>query len=98
MRTPKIFIHQEKSRPSVNGTLTSCGKCIMQLRGVRPFFSDKYDITKHPYYKYLSDFKKENTFDIEQYMKKRPAIAKPDTTIELYEVDTADLIEDTNNG
>ena len=40
------------------------GKCILQLRGVRPFFSDKYDITKHPNYKYLSDYDKKNTFDI----------------------------------
>ena len=41
------------------------GKCILQLRGVRPFFSDKYDITKHPNYKYLSDYDKKNTFDME---------------------------------
>jgi len=39
-------------------------KCILQVRGVRPFYSDKYDITKHPYYKYLSDYDKRNTFDI----------------------------------
>ena len=42
------------------------GKCILQLRGVRPFLSDKYDITKHPNYKYTSDAKKENAFDIEK--------------------------------
>ena len=44
------------------------GKCILQLRGVRPFLSDKYDITKHPNYKYLSDFDKKNAFDVERYM------------------------------
>ena len=54
------------------------GKCILQLRGVRPFFSDKYDITKHPKYKYLSDYDKKNAFDIERYMKRRPAIVKPE--------------------
>ncbi len=45
------------------------GKCIMQLRGVRPFFSDKFDITKHSRYKELSDFDPKNTFDIEDYVK-----------------------------
>jgi type IV secretion system protein VirD4 len=45
------------------------GKCIMQLRGVRPFFSNKYDITKHAQYKYLSDYDEKNAFDIEKYMK-----------------------------
>ena len=45
------------------------GKCIMQLRGVRPFFSNKYDITKHEQYKHLSDFDEKNTFDVEKYMK-----------------------------
>ena len=44
------------------------GKCILQLRGVRPFFSEKYDITKHPKYKYLSDFDKKNSFDIEKFL------------------------------
>jgi type IV secretion system protein VirD4 len=46
------------------------GKCIMQLRGVRPFFSNKYDITKHKNYKLLSDYDKKNEFDIEKYVKK----------------------------
>ena len=45
------------------------GKCIMQLRGVRPFFSDKFDITKHSRYKELSDYDQKNTFDIEGYVK-----------------------------
>ena len=54
------------------------GKCILQLRGVRPFFSDKYDITQHPNYKYLADVDKKNAFDVERYMSTRPAIVKPD--------------------
>lgn len=63
------------------------GKCILQLRGVRPFLSDKYDITQHPNYKYLSDFKKENAFDIERYMRKRPAIVKQDEPFDIYEIE-----------
>ena len=45
------------------------GKCIMRLRGVRPFFSDKFDITKHKRYRELSDYDQKNTFDIEDYVK-----------------------------
>lgn len=73
------------------------GKCILQLRGVRPFFSDKYDITKHPKYKYLSDHDKKNTFDIEKFLKRqrRPVIIKPDTVFDYYEIDAADLQEVT---
>ena len=67
------------------------GKCILQLRGVRPFFSDKYDITKHPRYKYLSDYDKKNTFDIEKYMKRHPPIVRPDEVFDYYEIDAADL-------
>ena len=48
-----------------------CSKCIMQLRGVRPFFSDKFDITKHKQYPLLSDYDKKNEFDIEKYVKNR---------------------------
>ena len=46
-------------------------KCILQLRGVRPFLSDKYDLTQHPYYKYTSDFDKRNEFNIEQFLSRR---------------------------
>ena len=67
------------------------GKCILQLRGVRPFFSDKFDITKHPRYKHLADADKKNTFDIERYMKRRPAIVKPDEPFDLYELKATDL-------
>lgn len=67
------------------------GKCILQLRRVRPFFSDKFDITKHPRYKYLADADKKNIFDIERYMKRRPAIVKPDKPFDLYELRATDL-------
>ncbi len=70
------------------------GKCILQLRGVRPFFSDKYDITKHPNYKYLSDFDKKNAFDVERYMKKRPPIVKPDEAFDIYDIELSG--EDTD--
>ena len=65
------------------------GKCILQLRGVRPFLSDKYDITKHPNYKYTSDFDPRNTFDIEKYLstKLRP---KKDEAYESYDVGSVD--------
>ena len=73
------------------------GKCILQLRGVRPFFSDKFDITKHPRYRYLSDADKKNVFDVERYMKRRPAIVKPDETFDMYELNASDLEPDNNN-
>ena len=67
------------------------GKCILQVRGARPFFSDKFDITKHPRYKFLSDFDKKNEFDIEKYLKRRPAVIKPEEPFDLYEIDGDDL-------
>ena len=73
------------------------GKCILQLRGVRPFFSDKFDITKHPRYQYLSDADKKNIFDVERYMKRRPAIVKPDEPFDMYELNASDLEPDNNN-
>ena len=72
-------------------------KCILQLRGVRPFFSDKFDITKHPRYKYLSDADKKNVFDVERYMKRKPAIVKPDEPFDMYELNASDLEPDNNN-
>ena len=71
------------------------GKCILQLRGVRPFFSDKYDITKHPNYKYLSDYDKKNAFDMEKELKRRPAIVKPDEVFDYYEINANELQEGT---
>jgi len=61
------------------------GKCILQLRGVRPFLSDKYDITQHPNYQYLSDYDKRNTFNIEKYLstKLKP---KADEVYDVYEI------------
>ena len=50
------------------------GKCILQLRGVRPFFSDKYDLTQHPNYKLTSDYDPKNTFDIEKYLNRKEKI------------------------
>jgi len=61
------------------------GKCIMQLRGVRPFFSDKYDITKHPQYRLLSDFNKKNAFNIEEFLSTKLTV-KPDDMCEVYEI------------
>ena len=62
------------------------GKCILQLRGVRPFRSEKYDITKHPNYKYLSDADRRNTFDIEKFLSTKLKV-KPEETYEVYEID-----------
>ena len=65
------------------------GKCILQLRGVRPFLSDKYDITKHPNYKYTSDYDPRNAFDIEKYLSTtlRP---KQDEVYESFDVGFVD--------
>ena len=67
------------------------GKCIFMLRGVRPFLSDKYDLTKHPNYKYTADADKKYLFDMERYMKRKPAIVKPDEPFEMYELTAMDL-------
>ena len=66
------------------------GKCILQLRGVRPFMSNKYDITKHPNYKYLSDANPKNNFDIEKYLSTQLK-TKPDEVYQVYEVDASDV-------
>ncbi len=65
------------------------GKCILQLRGVRPFLSEKYDITKHPNCRYTSDFDPQNAFDIEKYLSTtlRP---NKDEAYELYDVGSVD--------
>lgn len=60
------------------------GKCILQLRGVRPFLSEKYDITKHPNYKYLSDADRRNTFDIEKFLSTKLKVT-PEETYDSYE-------------
>ena len=66
------------------------GKCILQLRGVRPFMSNKFDITKHPNYKYLSDADPKNNFDIEKYLSTQLK-TKPEEVYPVYEVDVSDV-------
>lgn len=61
------------------------GKCIMQLRGVRPFFSNKFDITKHKQYRLLSDYDKKNTFDIEKFLSKR-LVVKQNEQVEVFDL------------
>ena len=65
------------------------GKCILQLRGVRPFLSDKYDITKHPNYRLTADADPRNAFDIERFLSTRLK-PKPNEVYKVYEVDTTD--------
>ena len=63
------------------------GKLILQLRGVRPFSATKYDLTKHPRYKYRNRRRqRRNVFGVERYMKRRPAIVKPDEPFDMYEL------------
>ena len=62
------------------------GKCIFMLRGVRPFLSDKYDLTRHPNYRYTVDADPKNVFDMERYMKKQRAVVKPTDTFDVYEI------------
>ena len=69
------------------------GKCILQLRGVRPFLSNKYDITKHPNYKYTSDFDKKNALDIERFLSHRLRL-KPGTVCEVFEADPSGSLPD----
>ena len=73
------------------------GKCILQVRGVRPFFSDKFDITKHSKYKFLSDADPKNAFDMEKHIKRRPALVKPDEEFDVYEIDGEGLQEDADS-
>ena len=61
------------------------GKCIYMLRGVRPFLSEKYDLTKHPNYRYTADADPKNLFDMEWYMKRHPKV-KPTDAFEVYEI------------
>ena len=63
------------------------GKCIFMLRGVRPFLSDKYDLTRHPNYRYTADADPKNVFDMERYMKKQRTEVKPTDTFDVYEID-----------
>ena len=70
------------------------GKCILQVRGVRPFFSEKYDITRHPRYKYLSDADKKNYFDVDSYLsslrRKRRRVITEDEPFDLYDIELSE--------
>ena len=66
------------------------GKCIFMLRGVRPFLSEKYDLTKHPNYRYTADADPKNVFDMERYMKKQRAVVKPADSFDVYEIDVTE--------
>ena len=64
------------------------GKCILEIRGARPFYSDKFDITKHKNYKLLSDYNKKNAFDIETYLKRRDKLnLKEEMRVKVVEID-----------
>lgn len=71
------------------------GKCLLQIRGVRPFLSQKYDITKHPNYKYLSDFDEKNAFDIEKYLSTRLPV-RPRELYPNYEITPEELAAQTS--
>ena len=70
------------------------GKCILQVRGVRPFFSEKYDITRHPQYKYLSDADKKNAFDVDRYLaamrRRQRQVVTQEEVFDFYEIDLSD--------
>ena len=66
------------------------GKCIFMLRGVHPFLSEKYDLTKHPNYRYTADADPKNVFDMERYMKKQRAVVKPTDSFDVYEIDVTE--------
>ena len=70
------------------------GKCLLQIRGVRPFLSRKYDITRHPNYKYLSDYNPKNAFDIEKFLSTRLPV-RPGELYRNYEITAEDLAAQT---
>jgi len=64
------------------------GKCILEIRGARPFYSDKFDITKHKNYRLLSDYNDKNTFDIERYLKRKDEVnLKENMVVTVLEAD-----------
>jgi type IV secretion system protein VirD4 len=69
------------------------GKCILQIRGVRPFYSDKYDITKHPNYKLLSDYNEKNRYRVEKELNPQYT-PKPEEVVEVVEMDMTELEEE----
>ena len=72
------------------------GKCILQLRGVRPFLSDKYDVTRHPWYKYLSDADPQNAFDVERYLSTELHL-KPGAPSLVFEMQLDEAEEDEDD-
>ena len=76
------------------------GKCILQVRGVRPFFSEKYDITRHPQYKYLSDADKKNAFDVAGYLaamrRRQRQVVTQEEVFDLYEIDLEEETGETD--
>ena len=73
-------------------------KCILQLRGVRPFYSDKFDITKHKRYKQLSDYDKKNEFHVEEYMKHQMEVRlSPEEAFDLYMYEGSELEKQSNS-
>lgn len=70
------------------------GKCILQVRGVRPFFSEKYDLTRHPRYKYLSDADPKNKFDVDRFLvsmrRRKKLVVTQDEVFDLYDIDLSD--------
>jgi len=73
------------------------GKCILQLRGVRPFLSNKYNITQHKNYRYLADYSDDNKFVTAKYLKKHLKI-KSDDVYDVYEIDESELDDETLSG
>jgi len=73
------------------------GKCLLQIRGVRPFLSRKYDITQHPNYRLLSDYNEKNAFDIERFLSTRLQV-RPDEVFTHYEIDPSELVEPDEEG
>ena len=67
-------------------------RCVLQLQGAYPFYSKKYDITKHPMYPYLSDADERNAFDVGKYLKRRLHV-KPTDVFDVYEIKQDALIE-----
>ena len=70
------------------------GKCILQVRGVRPFLSDKYDLTRHPYYRYTADADQRNQFDMERYKRQGGTMLKPDDRFDVYRIDLTEQPND----
>ena len=64
-----------------------CDKEVIEVQKILPFLSEKYDLTKHPNYRYTADADPKNVFDMERYMKKQRAVVKPTDTFDVYEID-----------